>query len=173
MAKFLITRCLLSLWVGIALYGALAVSVGPGGLVAQAGLSEGNRRMRGNLERLRLLNAGLGSDLESLRLDPDRAEREARALGYLGKDQTEIVILGKPGQPEVRASVGEILLAGKPDCLGDDTMKLLAGSAVLVSLGASMFGRRNPLASRRKPGRWRKPHIKAKRMGGLRIPVVS
>lgn len=116
--------------------------------MAASGLERHVAKMRDNLAVLKNLNVELGSDLEALRSDPDRARREARALGYLARGEYEVVIVGARETARERPSTGTVIPYEVPPSLADEVLKVLALAAAMLGF---VFG------SRAEEGRGRTP----------------
>ncbi|HET7839438.1 MAG TPA: hypothetical protein VFL04_06730 [Rectinemataceae bacterium] len=136
----------LSVFAGLAVYCALSILAGQAGLFAYRGLEERKQLMVGNLARLGSLNERLREELEALRSDSGRSSREARALGYLGRDEREVVIMGR--QEERRGyETGSVVPFDQAPALPDLAAKELAFGAALAVLALGLAPR-----SRRRGG---------------------
>jgi cell division protein FtsB len=127
-------------------YCAISFLLGPVGLTAYAAVEQRKAAMESNIEALSSINMRLSSELESLRTDPDRAEAEARSLGYLAKGETAI-IMGTPATGPARIEVGEVLPFADPPTLDDGTIKAISlgiGMAVLAALLTPSFRASGP-----------------------------
>jgi cell division protein FtsB len=152
MVRTLASRLLATVYVAIAAYSILAILAGPGGLIAESLLADRSAQMSANLESLRVTNRSLGSDLEALRSDPDRARREARDLGYVAADEIEVVLPGREKTTQNGESPGSILAFVAPTVLSDMEVKVLALSIAALFLAASLaFRLRGGTKSRAKP----------------------
>ena len=137
-----LSSLLAAAWVALAVYCLLAAIAGPAGALALKGLQARRDGMARNLGELEAANLRLRGELESLRTDPDRALREARSLGYLRPNETEIVLAGS-GAPKQALDAGRVLPFGPSPSLPDDLIKELALGAFLAALAAGLaFGRR-------------------------------
>jgi cell division protein FtsB len=131
---------------GFFAYCALSVLLGPVGLTAYAAAEKRMTAMEANLEALSSINKRLSSELESLKNDPDRAEAEARSLGYLAKGETA-VLMGNSVTGPARIEVGEVLPFADPKTLEDPTIKAISlgiGMAVLAALLTPSFRASGP-----------------------------
>ena len=149
-------RLFASACLGVGVYCALSVIAGPAGLIAYRGLEARRDAMQVNLDALGTRNAALQSDLDSLRNDPGRAAREARALGYLAEGELSLVIEGQTVPPgENRLEPGNILKMEAPVPLGDATIKDLSLAAALLALVLSLSNdlSRNARVARRGQSR--------------------
>jgi len=155
MTRFLVSRLLAAVYVAIATYSLISIVAGPGGLIAESRLAGHSARMRANLESLKAINRGLGSELEALRSDPDRARREARDLGYIGFDEIEVVIPGRGPAMEGAETPGGVLVFEAPTVIADGEIKALALLCAAVFFGAGLALRKS--GSVRQAARMRPP----------------
>jgi len=139
----------LSLYAGFFLYCALSVLFGPAGLTAYRRLEERKSAMEANLAELGSIRQRLNTELESLKTDSDRAAREARSLGYLRKNETELV-LGERSERVKPVDMGRILPFAEPIALGDLALKEIALGAALAVLALLFAPPRG--SSRRRRG---------------------
>jgi cell division protein FtsB len=150
-------RLLLSAYIALGVYCALSVTAGPAGIIAYRELAARKGLMSENLASLREANAALQSELDSLKKDPDRAGREARALGYLGKDEMALVLAGDdPSRGHKRLETGFVRRASSPVPPSDVAIKeisLLSGLAILI-LGLAADALAKP-SGRRSQGQLR------------------
>ena len=126
----------LSIYAGVSLYCALSILIGPAGLSAYSSLREKKSAMEANIGKLGLIRENLNSELSSLKSDPDRAAREARALGYLRLGEKALV-LGDSTARVKPMEIGKIVHYTEPAALGDLVLKeisLGAGIALLALL---------------------------------------
>jgi cell division protein FtsB len=123
----------LSLFAGFCLYCALSVVMGPAGLVAYRRLEERNRAMEANLGDLGTRRDRLNAELESLKTDPDRAAREARALGYLRPGETAL-ILGERDERIRAIDAGKVLPFAMPATPSDAMLKEISLGACLAMM---------------------------------------
>ena len=136
---------ILSLFTGFFIYCALSVVLGPAGLIAYGRLEERNRAMEANLGDLGSKRDRLNAELESLKSDPDRAAREARALGYLRPGETAL-ILGERNERIAPIDAGRVLPFATPATLGDAALKEISLGACLavMALLLAPSGARRP-----------------------------
>jgi cell division protein FtsB len=133
--------CAVSLYAGLAAYCCLSSLAGPVGTLAYARLDARRQDMIRNLESLSRDNEYLWSELDSLRSDSDRAEREARSLGYLRKDEGEIVLAGD--QNRLRSLVtGELVPFVPPKALPDMVLKEISLGIALAAMALGFAPRR-------------------------------
>jgi len=140
-----VRRLAISLYLGLLVYCVLSILLGPAGIAAYQRLEERQSAMRANLDELAVLRGRLSADLESLKSDSDRAAREARALGYLRKGETA-VILGERAERVDPIDTGRVLPYAEPSSIADAALKRIALGACLAAM-ALLF------APRGKPGR--------------------
>lgn len=134
-----LAKAFIALYIGLALYCLLSVLVGPAGMLAQRELADRRDAMLLNLEDLGNTNEALRAELDSLRSDPDRAGREARALGYLAVGETALVVAGDDSsRGQRRLDPGSVLKAHAPVPLSDALIKELSVLAGLFYLGISL-----------------------------------
>jgi hypothetical protein len=110
-------------------------------MTAYSALEKRKASMEANLEELSSINERLTGELSSLMSDPDRAAAEARSLGYLGKDETAVLMEGAKTGPS-RIEIGEVLPFVDPPALEDSSIKAISvgvGMAVLAALLAPGF----------------------------------
>jgi len=105
--------------------------------------------MEANLAELGSIRQRLNTELESLKTDSDRAAREARSLGYLRKNETELV-LGERSERVKPVDMGRILPFAEPIALGDLALKEIALGAALAVLALLFAPPRG--SSRRRRG---------------------
>jgi cell division protein FtsB len=146
-------RLFVSAYIALGLYCVLSVTAGPAGIIAYRALAARKAVMSDNLEALRGANAALQSELDSLRKDPDRAGREARALGYLSEGETAVIVSGDdPTRGQRRLETGGVVRAYSPEPLTDAAIKeisLLGGLAALIlGLASDAFARPLPKRGR-------------------------
>jgi len=128
-----------ALYIGVAAYCLLSVIAGPAGIFAYRELALRKDAMALNMDSLGSTNASLRAELDALRSDPDRAGREARALGYLSPGETALVVAGDdPGRGQHRLDSGSVLKAKAPVPLSDAFIKEISFLIGLVSLGISL-----------------------------------
>jgi cell division protein FtsB len=158
MRSHFFTRVFLACYCSLACYCALSVLAGPAGLLAFRGLERRMTLMRSNIDSLSAENARLGAEFESLKSDPDRALREARALGYLDKGENALLFAGVDGrEPTARSSPSrsEIVRMGATLPLADVVIKeiaLLAGMLVFILGLAADLGQQPSLRHGRAGG---------------------
>jgi cell division protein FtsB len=154
MKRILASRAITSIWIAFGSYSLLAISTGPGGLFAWQAMCRSIDAMRTNMETLKERNLELSSDFASLRSDPDRAQREARALGYLPEGEYEVV-LSRSGETVKNAvGPGEALAFERPDSAPDSLIKSIALGVGLVFF---VFADIPSMADLRSPKGRRKP----------------
>jgi cell division protein FtsB len=142
-------RIIFAFSAALTVYCLLSALAGPAGVFAYRQLQERRAAMAENLAKLSLINAGLRSQLDSLKSDADRAALEARALGYIRPGETEIVLPGrKPGPAPL--GVGTIVPMLPPVGLSDSAIK---AAAALV--GLALFALGLPIRRRAAYGRGR------------------
>jgi len=138
-----------ALYIGIAAYCLLSVVAGPAGFFAYRELEARREVMVRNMESLGSTNEALRTELDSLRSDPARAGREARALGYLAPGETALVVAGDDrSRGQRRLEPGSVIKAKAPVPLSDALIKELSILAGLMSLGVSLA----PGLKTRRPG---------------------
>lgn len=110
----------------LAFYCLLSIFAGNAGLVSQSTLRAQINEMEEKAGELRDTNTRLSSEVKALMSDPGRMAREARKIGYLKPEETEILLVGMSDGEDVRSAsdgagiedvlrVGEV--AGLPDLL--------------------------------------------------------
>lgn len=135
-------------WAGLACYCALALTLGPSGLVTHYRARVSGELMRLNIESLSAVNAKLADELEGLQRHPEKIALEARSLGYLADNETAVRL---PVQAQiVMQSPGKRLYYQASPVLSDSAIKKLAGYAMLAVLVAGCCVR---LGVRRGSGR--------------------
>jgi hypothetical protein len=123
--------------VGLAVYCLLSVLVGQAGVFAYRGLEQRKGLMVANLGRLGSINEELRGELDALRSDAKRSAREARALGYLDRNEHEVVISG--WSEERRGyKTGSLVPFVQESALPDLAAKELAFGAALAVLTLSL-----------------------------------
>jgi cell division protein FtsB len=127
-------KCLLALWLSIAVYSAASVTIGPAGIFAYHRAGEGLERLRVNMEELKAINRGLEGTMDALRYDSDTIMVYARELGYGDPDERFIRIVGLPSTAKKRISAGQLMLYTKPDTVSDRFLRVFS-----LSLGALVF----------------------------------
>ncbi len=134
------------------LYCCLSFLVGPAGLAAYRRLEARKAAMGANLSELGTIRARLGAELDSLKSDPDRAAREARALGYLRKGETA-VILGERVESVGPIDSGRVLPYAEPSAIDDAAIKEIALGAALAMMALLAAPRQTSgtASSRRRP----------------------
>lgn len=151
MSRKLSSRLLAAAWLVLASYCLMSVTLGEGGFLATASLHSEIAGMRDNLAKLESLNAELQTGVAALRSDPDRARREARSLGWLAKNEYEIVLANHPVAPVPKLETGKALLLRPPISFADKDLKatsLLIGLAAFA--GMVLRGRMAGAAPRRR-----------------------
>ncbi|MEI6389386.1 MAG: septum formation initiator family protein [Spirochaetota bacterium] len=132
MKRTLASRAITAVWIAFGSYSLLAITTGPGGLFAWQAMGKSIDSMRANMETLKERNLELSSDFASLRSDPDRALREARALGYLPEGEYEIVLSSEGHTLKKPAGPGEARSFERPDSAPDSLVKSIALGLGLV-----------------------------------------
>lgn len=150
MARFLGARLLGGLYVGLAVYCILSALIGPAGLLAYEKLGERRAAMSENLAALATRNERLRAELDALRSDPDRVAREARGLGYLGRDEYEFVLVGRSRERIESVEPGDFLPYKAPETVSDRFIKELA---LVGGLGAFLLGLLRPGKGSQRPRR--------------------
>ncbi|HUW40527.1 MAG TPA: septum formation initiator family protein [Rectinemataceae bacterium] len=115
-------------------YCILSTLVGPAGLVAYGQLKERRVVMSENLKSLGRINEELRSRLDALTSDADKAAREARALGYLRPNETEVVLPGGDYSGPAPIDIGRVRPLLPPRTLSDAAIK-----ATAFSIGLALF----------------------------------
>ncbi len=127
----------------IAAYCLVSFVAGTTGVVSCIHLERRIALMVANIDRLGRYNARLAADLESLAGDPERLVLEARKLGYLRRNETEIFMVGRsPGDSGFRAGdsgPGSIVRAGARFGLSDRTIKRVSVIIGAVALLAMLY----------------------------------
>jgi hypothetical protein len=134
------------------LYCTLSFLVGPAGISAFRRLEARKAAMSANLAELGTVRARLNAEIDSLKSDPDRAAREARALGYLRKGETA-VILGERVESVRPIETGKVLPYAEPAAIGDMALKEIALGAALAVMALLCSPRiaSGTISSRRRP----------------------
>jgi cell division protein FtsB len=151
MRSLTIQRILVAVYVTAASYCALSAIAGPAGLISYGRLEKRRADMEGNLEALKANNASLQTELASLQSDPDRLGREARALGFLAKDETSLILpQGDGAAAPKKFEAGRVLPYAAPPALSDESIKTISFALGLASLICALAAdlRRSPA---RKP----------------------
>ena len=160
MKRILASRTVVAIWLALGCYSLLSMTMGPGGLFAWQSMGESVVAMQGNIEALKNRNRELSSDFASLRSDPDRARREARALGYLPEGEYEVVLTGA-GRPSLQdEGPGTALSFDRPETVSDALIKAIAAGLGLLWLA---LGEWAPQPSALISGKGRKASPKARR----------
>ena len=132
-------RLLAAAWIGVVSYCLFSILLGPGGLLASREISSSIAGMRQNLASLRSLNADLTADVAALGSDPDRIRLEARPLGWLGKNEYELVITGRPPRSKPELDAGKVLSPARPQVIADTNIKAIALLFGIVAFAAGML----------------------------------
>ncbi len=161
MRSHFIHRGFVACWCAFAMYCLLSATVGPAGLLAYKELEGRTASMRANLDSLRRSNDALAQQFQSLRSDPGRAGREARALGYLADGENALIVggmdensgsHGQEGVPVAWGKSGGVVRVTTVTPLGDLLIKeisLLIGFIVFGAGLASDALRQNAAGPRR------------------------
>jgi cell division protein FtsB len=126
-------RLALAAYAGLAAYCLLSILVGPAGLGAYSRLEGRVAAMEANLVVLGGVREGLNAELESLKIDPDRAAREARSLGYLRKGEGALILAGR-AEPRQRLESGAVLPFAQPVAVSDAVLKEISLGLFLAIL---------------------------------------
>jgi Septum formation initiator len=122
-----------SLYAALALYCVLSFCFGQGGLIAYGKLQARRTAMEENLSLLEQRRSSLNAELESLKSDPDRAAREARGLGYLRKDETQVILSERVERVESLDS-GSVLPYAQSGGIADLALKEISFGVFLAAL---------------------------------------
>jgi cell division protein FtsB len=125
-------KYLLALWAAIAVYGVSSALAGAIGLSAYQQLLADRDKQWENMKTLQLINGELENTKNSLLYDRDAIAVYARELGYGKKDERYIRIVGLGGMKNPHTSTGQLIRAGKPDFVSDQTLKIIALCAGLA-----------------------------------------
>ncbi|MDA8425400.1 MAG: septum formation initiator family protein [Treponema sp.] len=128
-------------------YCLLSTLVGPAGVLAYGQLRERRTAMSENLKQLGLINEDLRNRLEALTSDADKAAREARALGYLRPNETEIVLPGGNFSGPAPLDIGRVVRLLPPRSLSDSAIKAIAATIGLAVFALIVPRRRRNLRS--------------------------
>ncbi len=124
----------------LAIYCLLSFVAGKAGLVSQVTMDGRIMAMEDKAAELRATNARLSSEVKALTSDAGRLAREARKIGYLKPDETEILLLGIGAEDSMRpasdgAGIEDVLrvgeIAGLPDLLVKE-IALIVGFGVFL-----------------------------------------
>jgi hypothetical protein len=110
------------------------VVYGAAGLLAYRELLSERDGQQENLEKLFIINAGLENIKNSLLYDRDTIAVHARELGYGGKDQRFVRIVGLRETGNNQTRPGEIVRARRPEYAEDRMLKIIA-----LCAGAAVF----------------------------------
>lgn len=155
-SSYILRRLSSAIYAGLAAYCILSLAVGPAGILAYRELGERRGAMERRLEELGAANEGLRGELDSLRSDPDRADREARELGYLRPGETFLVIAGGAGAGSGGLpAAGEPIAYVDPPACSDSALKELS-----LGLGLAVFVLALAADARRLPAQ-RKSRLQA------------
>jgi cell division protein FtsB len=127
-------KCLLALWLSIAVYSTASFTIGPAGIFAYYRAREGLDRLRTNMEDLKAINRGLEGTMDALRYDSDTIMVYARELGYGDPGERFIRIVGLPSTAKKRIAAGQLILYTKPGTVSDRTLRVFS-----LSLGVLLF----------------------------------
>ncbi len=134
-------RFAFSLWVAVAVYGLMAITVGRTGIIAQRGLETERDRLAANMEKLRAINGELEGSIVALRSDADTIAVRARELGYGRPDEQFVRIVGVPAAGRRMATAGNLLTAVRPVGVSNSTLRIIALISGLSTYGfATMAG---------------------------------
>ncbi len=134
-------RFAFSVWVAVAVYGSMAITVGRTGIIAQRGLETERDRLAANMEELRAINGELEGSIIALRTDADTITVRARELGYGRPDERFVRIVGVPAAGRRVATAGNLLTAVRPVGIPNSTLRVIAIVAGLSTYGlVSMAG---------------------------------
>jgi cell division protein FtsB len=123
----------MGLWTAVAIYSVFALISGPSGLAAYGQLEAERERQWANMRALGALNEDLENTKNSLLYDQDAIAVYARRLGYAGKDERFIRIVGIGGAQNPHTVPGRVYFAGEPDFIADKIIKI---TALCVGLAA-------------------------------------
>jgi cell division protein FtsB len=135
-------RIVVSVWAGFLVYSLLMLAAGPSGPERTAALLKDKAKLLANIAQLRALNGKLAGRLEGLKTDRDAVALEARELGYLGGDETLVMLPGARQTSKFSDAGSVIGYKEKPWDWGGyfAALAVLAACACWISLG---FGGRN------------------------------
>jgi len=156
-------RIAISFYAGLVVYCAVSLFFGPAGFASYRRLEARRLAMQSNLADLEEIRAGLSSDLESLKSNPDRLAREARRLGYLRDGETAL-ILGESPERSYPIETGRVLPYAEPPSICDAAIKQIALGACLAMM-AILFsrGRTNGRQGADRRYRGEKPGLRTER----------
>jgi len=129
------------------LASALIYLFGDSGLVAYRNLESYRRSLAANVESLQKRNAGLSSELTSIRSDPDRLVVMARDVGLYRPGDKVVRLEGVPGRA-AHYDVGDMLSMRKAADTRSATVKVVATSLAALLLAYALISER---AFRRRP----------------------
>jgi cell division protein FtsB len=123
----------------LSVYCLISYAAGKAGLVSLAVLAERIDSMATRAGELAADNARLVSEAKALTSSADRIAREARKIGYLKRDETEILLVGVDPQEGLRpasdgAGIEDVLRVGEIVGLPDILIKQIA---LVAGLGAA------------------------------------
>ncbi|MDR0602579.1 MAG: septum formation initiator family protein [Treponema sp.] len=131
------SKYLIALWTAAAVYAVLSLLTGAMGFSAYRELLSERDKQRANMEKLGLINETLENTKNSLLYDRDTIAVYARELGYGGRDERFVRIVGLGGVKRAAVRPGEVVRARRPEFTDDRTIKIIAlsaGGAVLALL---------------------------------------
>jgi cell division protein FtsB len=124
-------------WTAVAVYALSSLLAGTMGFSSFRQLENEKYRQEKNMEQLKLINGELKNATDSLLYDKDTLGVYARGLGYGKPGEVYLRIVGLGGLKKTKAEAGELVLAKKPEYIGDTVLKLaalLSGALVFAIL---------------------------------------
>ncbi|MDR1420458.1 MAG: septum formation initiator family protein [Treponema sp.] len=124
-----IFKYLIAFWMAAAVYAILSLFTGAMGFSAYRELLSERDKQRANMEKLGLVNETLENTKNSLLYDRDTIAVYARELGYGGRDERFVRIVGLGGVKRPAVRPGEVVRAYRPEFTDDHIIKIAALSA--------------------------------------------
>ncbi|MDR2608289.1 MAG: septum formation initiator family protein [Treponema sp.] len=113
-------------WTVIAVYTLSSLLAGAMGFSSFRQLEDEKYRQEKNMEQLQRINSDLKNATDSLLYDKDTLGVYARGLGYGKPGEVYLRIVGLGGLKKTKTEAGELVLAKKPEYIGDTVLKLTA-----------------------------------------------
>ena len=130
-------KYLIPLWVGIIIYCALSISIGPKGLFAYNQLDTENERKLKNIEVLTGINEDLANTKDILVNDRSNFHIYARELGFASPGEHFIRIIGLKGIQKPLHAAGTVISPIRPDYIPDIILQIFSffmGFTMLLSM---------------------------------------
>jgi cell division protein FtsB len=127
-------KYLAALWVGLALYALLSVTIGASGFSAYSQLEAERNKQQENLTALGAINKELEREMEALRYDRDTLTLEARNLGYGKPGEMFVRIVGLGAFKKQRTEAGQVIAAVPPEYVSNHTLALFSFSTGAADL---------------------------------------